>query len=180
MRWPAQPVLIHVSFFLRHSVVWEASYELCADTIRIEDRIALSVGLCRVLASLPGAQRIRSFDEVVAPSLDLLNQNVSLLQKAQDSSPLAPILSRIAVEIRLLSTMARTFVNIGYAEDMDITQSGHGRSLDRRAPIPEAVLIIVRKGWPAIDHVARHHCNDEVRDWKRINTPTNVRVLLIV
>ena len=71
MRWPAQPVLIHVSFFLRHSVVWKASYELRADTIRIEDRIALSVGLCRVLASLPGAQRIRSFDEVSVCMHDL-------------------------------------------------------------------------------------------------------------
>jgi len=150
---------------------WEASYAASnrSKTVTITDRIALCVGICHVLAALPANQRIRSFHALALPSLDCFEKMANLANNAivanATKDTVIPILSRIADEIQVLTIMSRTFTNACSTHDVLSMDTGCGTSSDKHQAIAQPLLIIVKKIWPAITHVAKNYSEDE-----KINT----------
>lgn len=137
---------------------WEASYAACnrKDVVTIDDRQAMCVGICHVLAALPENQRIRSFHALALPALDCFDKMTTIANEAvaanKSKEEIDIILSRVADEILIFTVMARTFTSACYA---------HDGSTETAIPVP--LLVIIRKVWPSIVHVAATYSNDEVR-----------------
>jgi hypothetical protein len=145
---------------------WEASYAAsnCPGILNVEDRQALCVGICHVLASLPDSLRVKSLHALAMPTLDCLETMIRHADHAAASSSseaqLEIILDRIADEIKVLTTMARAFTN---AFSMKDTSMASGcRTSDRHAAIVEPAFAIIHKSWPSISHVALKYSHNEV------------------
>lgn len=136
---------------------WEASYAACnrKDVVTIEDRQAMCIGICHVLAALPDNQRIRSFHALALPALDCFDKMTTIanatIAESKSQEEIDVILSRLADEILIFTVMSRTFTNACYA---------HDGSAESAIPIP--LLVIIRKVWPSIVHVAATYSHDEV------------------
>jgi hypothetical protein len=145
---------------------WEASYAAsnCPGILNVEDRQALCVGICHVLASLPDNQRGKSLHALAMPTLDCLETMTRHADHAAGSSSseeeLYIVLDRIADEIKVLTTMARTFTNAFYKKDASM-ESGC-RTSDGHAAIVEPAFAILHKAWPSISHVASKYNHNEV------------------
>ena len=145
---------------------WEASYTASNSPgiLNVEDRQALCVGICHVLASLPDYQRDRSLHALAMPTLDCLETMIRHADHAAGSSSsgeqLEIVLDRIADEIKVLTTMARTFTNAFSTKDASM-ESGC-RTSDGHAAIVEPAFAILRKAWPSISHVASKYSHNEV------------------
>jgi hypothetical protein len=155
---------LKVRYYASPTAVWDASYVASdhSDLITIEGRLALSSGLGYILAALPEDQRMDSFEGLAGKSLDRLEKSAREARHTQHSSRLTTALLRLADEIRILSTMSRSFADAG-SPDSDTMESGCDTSPERHAPIPEPVMLIIDKGWPSITHAAAHWADDEVR-----------------
>jgi hypothetical protein len=146
---------------------WETSYAAsnCPGILKVEDRQALCVGICHVLASLPDNQRDKSLHALAMPTLDCLETMTRHADHAAGSSSssveqLDIVLDRIADEIKVLTTMARTFTNAFSMKDASM-ESGC-RTSDGHAAIVEPAFAILHKAWPSISHVASKYCHNEV------------------
>lgn len=147
---------------------WEASYAACnrPDVITIDDRKALCIGICHVLAALPDNQRVRSFHALALPALDCFEKMTSVANtsvaggKSQDQ--IKSILERLADEIVIFSTMARAFINACVANDKSLK----GITV-LPVSVPGPLVSIARKVWPSLIHVAESYCDDEVRSGRR-------------
>lgn len=147
---------------------WEASYAACnrPDVITIDDRKALCIAICHVLAALPDNQRVRSFHALALPALDCFEKMTSVANtsvaggKSQDE--IKSILKRLADEIVIFTTMARAFVNACVANDKSL-QGITECPGERPVSVPGPLVSIARKVWPSLAHVAESYCDDEVR-----------------
>jgi hypothetical protein len=145
---------------------WEASYAAsnCPGIINVEDRQALCVGICHVLATLPDNHRDKSLHALAMPTLDCLETMTRHADHAAGSSSseeqLDIVLDRIGDEIKVLTTMARTFTNAFSMKDAS-TESGC-RTSDGHAAIVEPAFAILHKAWPSISHVASKYNHNEV------------------
>ena len=146
---------------------WEASYAACnrTDVIKIEDRETLCVAICQVLAALPENQRVRSFHALALPALDCFEKMTSVANSSasadKSQEEFDSILGRVADEIRIFTAMARTFANACFANDSSM-ESGCNTASVRHVAIPAPLLVIIRKVWPSIVHVAAMYSNNEV------------------
>lgn len=146
---------------------WEASYAACNrnDAITIEDRKALCIAICHVLSALPDNQRVRSFHALALPALDCFEKMTGVAnstlatEKTQDE--LDRVLRRVGDEIEIFTVMARTFTNACFANDSSM-ESGCRTFPLRNVAIPVPLLVIIRKVWPSISHVAATYSNNEV------------------
>lgn len=149
------------------SAGWEASYAACnrQDAITIDDRRTLCVAICHVLAALPENQRVRSFHALALPALDCFEKMTTIANNSiaadKGQEEIDSVLSRVADEINIFTTMARTFTNACFANDSSM-ESGCSTSSVRHVAIPAPLLAIIRKVWPSIVHVAAMYSNDEV------------------
>ena len=146
---------------------WEASYAACnrPDAITIDDRQTLCIAICHVLAALPENQRVRSFHALALPALDCFEKMTTIANNsiAADNrrDEIEGVLNRVADEIQIITTMARTFTNACFANDSSM-ESGCSTASVRRVAIPAPLLAIIRKVWPSIVHVAAMYSNHEV------------------
>ena len=108
---------------------------------------------------------MRSFHALALPALDCFEKMTTIANNAmaadtqQDETD--GVLSRIADEIQIFTTMARTFTNACFANDSSM-ESGCSTASVRRVAIPASLLAIIRKVWPSIVHVAAMYSNHEV------------------
>lgn len=132
--------------------------------MKIKDRVALSAGICHVLAALPEDQRIKAFEGMASQPLSML-ERLSRTAKDGHTAPfdLSLTLPKIGDEIRILSAMSRNFANALGSGDSDAMESGCDTSPDRLAPIPEPVLQTVHGAWRNITYAAANWVDDEVR-----------------
>jgi hypothetical protein len=158
-------VWYHAAHRLRPLVGWEAAYLASnrVGAVTIEAREALCEGICSVLASLPNSQRARPLQILFNPTIECLrtmtkmaDESVASVQK-NDQSYLGPILVRVADEIRILSTMVRTYSR-GTSETSDMQDQGS------QTPAGEdPYLTVLRQAWPSISHIAETFNKNEVR-----------------
>lgn len=152
-----------------HSIspaLWETCYASIerSTLMNIEDRVALSSGICHVLAALPSDQHIKAFEGMASQPLGLLERlSGTARETLTPPSELSLTLPRIGGEIRVLSSMSRSFASALAAGDSDAMDSGCDTSPDRLAPIPEPVLQIVHGTWSNIAFAAANWVDDEVR-----------------
>lgn len=152
---------------LNHIAGWESSYAASnrPGIITVDDRQALCVGICHVLASLPDNQRAKSLHALAMPALDCLETMTRIANQTAASNSnqaqLDAVLSRIADELKILTTMARTFTNAISMNDASM-ESGC-RMSDGHTAIVEPAIAIIRKGWPSISHAASTFNYNEVR-----------------
>ena len=71
------------------------------------------------------------------------------------------ILGRVADEIRIFTAMARTFANACFTNDSSTESDGNPAAV-RHVAIPAPLLVIIRKVWPALVHVAKTYSQNEV------------------
>ena len=127
----------------------------------------MCIAICHVLAALPENQRVRSFHALALPALDCFDKMTAVAKnsiaadKRQDE--IDGILARVADEIDIFTTMARTFTDACFANDSSMENGGSAASL-RQVAIPGPLLVIIRKVWPSIVNVAAMYSNDEVSD----------------
>ena len=146
---------------------WEASYAACnrPNAITIEDRQALCIAICHVLAALPDNQRVRSFHALALPALDCFEKMTALANRATAAgsrdSEVNGVLSRVADEIVIFTVMARTFTNACRANDSGM-EGGCHNAISENVAIPGPLLVIIRKAWPSIVHVAAMYSNNKV------------------
>jgi hypothetical protein len=142
---------------------WEASYAAANQhgILSIDDRKAICIGICHVLASLPGDQRDKSLLALAMPSLDCLetmtehaNQAAAAANYSDGRShqQLDAILDRISAEIIIVTTMARAFTDACSINDSSM-ESGC-RTSDGHAAIVEPALALVKRAWPSVARAA--------------------------
>lgn len=133
--------------------------------IEIQDREALCIAICQVLAALPENQRVRSFHALALPALDCFEKMTVVADNSvstgKSQEELGNILGRVADEIRIFTAMARTFADACFANDSSTESGGNTASVPRVA-IPAPLLVIIRKVWPVIVHVAATYSENEV------------------
>jgi len=155
-----------LNLFSISSALWETCYAAIerSTMLSLKDRIALSSGICHVLASLPNDQRFVAYEGMASRPLGLL-ERLSCTAKAAHTSPseLAQTLSKVGGEIQILSTMSKSFANALRSGDSDEMESGCDTSPDQLAPIPEPVVQTVHKAWSNISFAATNWVDDEVR-----------------
>jgi hypothetical protein len=120
----------------------------------------LGTGLVYVFQVMPEEHRPRLFEELVSSCLTRLEQGARLVDAQHPSYSLAT-LSQLSDEIRLLSGLASAFSDAASQEDVNME---NGATTSPYAPpVPAHVIATIRKGRPAIGHLAKHFSDDEVR-----------------
>jgi hypothetical protein len=155
-------------FFVR-TAGWESSYAAANQhgILSIDDRKAICIGICHVLASLPGDQRAKSLLALAMPSLDCLetmaehanqaaaaaNSNSNSDGRNNQQQQLDAILDRLSAEIIIVTTMARAFTDAFSINDSSM-ESGCRTSDGRHAAIVEPALALVKRAWPSVARAA--------------------------
>jgi len=126
------------------------------DRLSVEDREALCSGICTVLTSLPGDQWVQPLNVLSRPTIDslelvikkangLTTTNISINKNTNET--LSSILKRGADEIRLLTTMSKTFSNI---------KSRNGEISDYPS------LSLLRGSWPCLTFLSEKYSRYDV------------------
>ena len=131
--------------------------------VTIDAREALCEGVCWVFASLPSSHRERPLQiffiltiECLQAMTKMADESVASLQ-GNDQHYLDAILVRVADEIRILSTMVRTYSWVTFNKQHQIKSQpsvGEGE-------VP--YLTVLRQAWPSISHIAETFNKNEVR-----------------
>jgi hypothetical protein len=139
--------------------MWDVSN--IATGVTMEGRLAFCSGLCHVLAVMPDMKGISAFETFASKPLDRLDRMVNQALSSRDANDFSRALLCIGNEIRVLSTMARSFTNAksSFSANGYITCD---MSLATRPSISVNVLDIIGKGWPNISHIAAHWSADKV------------------
>lgn len=134
--------------------------------VTIDAREALCEGVCWVFASLPSSHRERPLQiffiltiECLQAMTKMADESVASLQ-GNDQHYLDAILVRVANEIRILSTMVRTYSWV------TSETSNKQHQIKSRPPVGEGevpYLTVLRQAWPSISHIAETFNKNEVR-----------------
>lgn len=124
------------------------------------------MAICHVLAALPENQRVRSFHALALPALDCFEKMTSIANNSiaadQSQDEIDRILGRVADEMHVFTTMARTFTNACFTNDSSMETDCNPPA--RSVAIPAPLLVIIRKVWPSIIHIAATYSHNEVRN----------------
>jgi hypothetical protein len=123
--------------------------------LSIDDRKALCIGLCHVLAALPDNQRAKSLLALAMPSLDCLETMIQYAEEATRTDrkeDLVVILHRMSGEIIVITTMARAFTD-AFSEN-DPSMGSGCRTSDGHAAIVEPAFALIKRAWPSVVKVA--------------------------
>ena len=141
--------------------LWKESYVDAnseANKIKINDRIALCSGICRVLVILPSKQCSPSLNALAQPTIesveDITNYTEGCKKKTGENSNdynlSIHVLSRIAEEIMILSTMIRTFNNATSKNNDILTDSS-----------VHPLFTVLKRLWPCLSYAAEKYSWNE-------------------
>jgi hypothetical protein len=128
-------------------------------TINTDVIIALSIGICHVLASLPEKGSILSGVGVTYAAESRANV-FSCKRQSVTAYGFGSIANRRR-EKNTCATMLKTFTKAMSAQGESL-ESGCDTSPDRHTPVQEPVLAIVHKGLSFVVNAAANYCGDEV------------------
>lgn len=141
------------------TAAWEASFAACNHTRKLlttDDRMAICSGICHVLSRLPERQRATSVMALAMPSIGCLEAMVQHIEATVDVDRRNAALDRVAAEIVIVSTIARSFSNAVWSSEDDL--------LKLYPPIADPALTILRRAWPSIQEVASTYIWNEVSE----------------
>jgi hypothetical protein len=143
---------------------WEASYTAANSRgiITTEDREAMGVGICHVLASLPDNQRAKSLLALAMPSLDCLEKMLQHADRLVNASreQIDAVLDRIGAEIIIVTTMVRSFSDAFVIKEasMELDQ----RASKNHVALHGLAIPIIKRAWPSISYAASNYNYNEV------------------
>jgi hypothetical protein len=155
------------------TAAWESSFVACnhrRKLLTIDDRKAICSGICHVLSSLPERQRGTSVMALALPSIGCLEAMVTYIgaTTVDDVTKRKAALDRIAAEIVIVSTIARSFSNALWSSSSPSSSSANDNDdhLGERyfPPIADTALTILRRAWPSIQEVSTTHLHNEVSE----------------
>lgn len=159
------------------SAGWEASYAAAnrTDILELQDREAIAVGICHVLAALPENQQGKSLLALAMPALNCLD---AMLQHAREvdavdntsssSQRLDAILDRLASEIVMVTTIATA------------VSSAFNNNSQGRITIREPALTIIKRAWPFMSTAATQYNSRKVILATRAEINTSTMPLLFI
>lgn len=132
---------------------WETSYIASnRGMLTIEDREELCKGICSVVASLTNDERENSYHAFATPVVECLHTLTKQADAAsqQEVGRLTPIIPRLADELRLLSTMVKSFSSaLEKAGTGDSSSHAMASSFTMQASVE-----LLKKLWPCLSHIA--------------------------
>lgn len=157
------PGNLSISDTLTQSIsgAWETTYIACnRGMLTIEDREEICKGVCSVVASFPKSQREKPYHAFALPVVECLHAMTKEADSAKLTSDgkIAAIIPRLADEVRLLSTMVKSFTAAVHknSKQMHFGQNGS----DESALQPSVGLL--KKLWPCLSHIATNYTADKV------------------
>jgi len=139
---------------------WETSYIASnRGMLKIEDREDICKGICSVVASLPVSKQEISYHAFAIPIVECLNTMTKQADTARqyEIAKLASVMPRLADELRLLSTMVKSF---SVALDKVNTKSEVNKSIPISCEIQPSIGLLA-KLWPCLSHIASNYSLDK-------------------
>lgn len=130
--------------------------------VSIDGRLSLCRGLCHAFAALSEDDAIAAFESMASKPLDRLDRMVREALEARNATEHSSALLDISHEIRVVSTMSRSFADARSSVTMN-KNGACATSLADRCSVSVPILDIIGKGWPNISHVAANWSTDKVR-----------------
>lgn len=129
--------------------------------LTIEDREELCNGICSVVASLADDEREKSYHAFAMPVVECLHTLTKQADAAKDQGVgrLTPIIPKLADELRLLSTMVKSFSSA-------LAKASIGNTSKHDSPSSftmQASVELLKKLWPCLSHIAASFSSDKVR-----------------
>jgi urease accessory protein UreF len=155
--------------------LWESTYRPAGrqHPIPVEDRLPLGIGIGTVIAQLDTERRDGLFTHLMSQSLERLDRLVAVMRgMPTGSSDVTSLLSRISNEIRIISTLSRSFNDALSSQTM---MSGLTTSTDKHDKMGESTLSVLRRAWPAIVAVSTDFAGDEVSAFSSFVNVSNER-----
>ena len=115
------------------------------------------MGICAVVVAFPESQREKPYHAFALPVV----QCVHMLTKEADDArsvndeKLSAVISRLAEEIRLLSTMVSAFTAAARKIDSEMENGKLGRTV-----MPS--LMLLKELWPCLTHTSTNYASDQV------------------
>ena len=130
--------------------------------LSIEDREEICKGICAVVAAFPENQREKPYHAFALPVV----QCVHMMTKEADATrntgdgKFAAVISRLADEIRLLSTMVKAFTMAVRKVDVKM-QNEVPTKVPSNALAPSVGLL--KELWPCLTHISTNYASHQVR-----------------
>jgi len=139
---------------------WETSYIATnRGMLTIEDREELCKGICCVVASLADDEREKSYHAFAMPVVECLHTLTKQADAAKDQGVgrLTPIIPKLADELRLLSTMVKSFSSaLAKASIGNASKHYSSSSFTMQASVE-----LLKKLWPCLSHIAASFSSDK-------------------
>jgi hypothetical protein len=141
-----------------NAAAWETTYIACnRGMLSIEDREEICKGICAVVAAFPENQREKPYHAFALPVV----QCVHMMTKEADATrnagngKFAAVISRLADEIRLLSTMVKAFAMAVRKVDVKMQNAA-----PNNAQAPSVGLL--KELWPCLTHISTNYASHQV------------------
>ena len=137
----------------------------CTSSVTIEDRELLCSGICRVLAALSYDKWTPTLSALAKPTVTSIEtvvrhiDEMSTRRVAETSPGFLSTLTRGGEEIRILSTMIRTFNNAAAEQIIDAYKDSN---MDKSYHFEHPSLMILHRIWPCLSYVAQHFSQHNV------------------
>jgi hypothetical protein len=138
------------------SGAWETTYIACnRGMLTIEDREEICKGICSVVASFPGNQREKPYHAFALPVVECLHAMTKEADSVKNSPDgnIAAIIPRLADEVRLLSTMVKSFTAVVHKNSKQMHTDQNGSDLSALQPS----VGLLKKLWPCLTHIATNY-----------------------
>jgi hypothetical protein len=126
--------------------------------LTIEDREEICKGICAVVDAFPENQRDKPYHAFALPVVECLHAMTKEADDARNSTDgkFAAVIPRLADEVRLLSTMVKSFAMTVQKGDTDMQ---NGARISSLAPS----VGLLKKLWPCLAHISSNYASDQVR-----------------
>ena len=153
----------------RFPVVWQSLYSerKRGMPVSLDSIEPLGKGMCTAILHASEELRPESFESLVSPLIDSIDQLLALVKITSDEQNSIKLHDCIAGELRLLASLIRTFSSCPSAanadarmeedddrDDCDNRHTQRGRWNLDRDELPPYVISVIRRCWPSIRVIA--------------------------
>ena len=134
----------------------------------MDDREGICIGLISSVVSLQPehwigalsaiAQPILSCLNVLSKKADQLTTDSSAGKAGESANQIHSLMKRISAEIMLLATLVKFFIEADVSKKIAAGEFGEKIKTAHRS----ATVALLHKSWPALTHIAKSYCADEV------------------